>query len=274
MVKISNGKCAHNLKNSGKTCFSKESLIKIANAYNKKYPDKKISTSCSKIKLWNNIRDALNDVCNEETCWPEQDFIKNLNNDDINYFTHKPKMPDTWKKNKHTWLNTHDIFYVMKQFEKNYNDFVFFGPVPSDCPVSFQCELSSIDPINLHNNKKISKIGIVYNLDKHNEPGSHWTAVLINTPENEINYYDSYGEKPTELIYKFMKKMGDKFKKNNRSVHLIYNDKRHQYGGSECGIYSMYFLLQRLEGQSMNDIYKKKIKDSYMNKLRDVLYLK
>ena len=71
-----------------------------------------------------------------------------------------------------------------------------------------------------------------------------------------------------------MKNIGKKFNENNKDVKLIFNDKRHQYGGSECGIYSMYFLLQRLEGQTMYDISKKKIKDSYMNKLRNILYIK
>ena len=63
-----------------------------------------------------------------------------------------------------------------------------------------------------------------------------------------------------------MKKIG------NKQYKLIYNDKRHQYGGSECGMYSMYFILQRLENISMKRISQKKISDSNMNKLRDILY--
>ena len=59
----------------------------------------------------------------------------------------------------------------------------------------------------------------------------------------EIDYFDSYGDKPTWLIQKFMEKMGKKFLKHNREPHLIYNDKRKQYGNSECGMYSMYFLI-------------------------------
>ena len=61
-------------------------------------------------------------------------------------------------------------------------------------------------------------------------------------------------------------------KTGNNEYKLIYNDKRHQYGGSECGVYSMYFLLQRLENISMKQISKKNISDEKMNKLRNILY--
>ena len=55
----------------------------------------------------------------------------------------------------------------------------------------------------------------------------------------------------------------------NQQYKLIYNDKRHQYGGSEWNV-SMYFILQRLENISMK--ISQKISDEHMNKLRDILY--
>ena len=73
----------------------------------------------------------------------------------------------------------------------------------------------------------------------------------MNIDDKTIDYYDSYGTKPPKLIYEFMKKLG------NQQYKLIYNDKRHQYGGSECGMYSMYFILQRLENISMKKFQKK-----------------
>ena len=115
---------------------------------------------------------------------------------EINYYTFKPEYPISWKKDKNTWLNSHDIYYIMKQYEKKFDDFLFLGPVPSDCPVSINVvSLSNIN-FNKLKSKNINKLGIIYNLDKHNEPGSHWTAIYIDILKNSINYYDSYGERP------------------------------------------------------------------------------
>ena len=43
------------------------------------------------------------------------------------------------------------------------------------------CEFSLKD--TMQNNK--TKIGIIFNLDKHNKPGSHWVAMFINTKKEK-----------------------------------------------------------------------------------------
>ena len=74
--------------------------------------------------------------------------------------------------------------------------------------------------------------------------------IYIDILKNSIKYYDSYGERPPKIIYKFMTKLADKLENRNKNDSiLIYNDKRHQYGGSECGIYSIYFILQCINGR-------------------------
>ena len=259
-----------------KTCYSKESLVKIAKIWNRDHIGKleiKVEGE-SKKKIWNQIQKNLNMVCKKnEFCWKKQDFIKKLKDIDIEMYTFKPNYPKSWLKNENTWLNTYDIYYVMKQYEKANNDFVFLGPIPSDCPTKIQCELSKLDLINMKK-KKIYKIGIIYNLDTSNQSGSHWTAIYIDNKNNEINYYDSYGTVSTPLITKFIQGLSEQYSKNNIKPTIIYNDKRHQYGHSECGMYSMNFILERLHGTTMYDITEMKIPDSEMTHLRKLLYNK
>lgn len=181
--------------------------------------------------------------------------------------------PQTWKKNKHTWLNTYDILKVMKQYENKYNDFKFMGVVPSDCPTKIHCELSNINIQKMKKNN-IHYIGLIYNLDTSDGPGNHWVAMFIDNKNNEINYYDSYGSMPIKLIKDFINQLEMNYKKNKYKPIVIYNDKRHQYGGSECGMYSMNFILERLNGVNMYQISQRNIKDEDMNKLRELLYSK
>lgn len=261
--------------NKFKSCYSKQSLIKIVNAWNKENKKEKqivIKSNTSKKKIWDSIQEKLNSACKkDEYCWKKQEFIKRLKDVDIELYSFKPNYPKQWITNKYTWLNTYDIYYVLKQYEKMYDDFAFLGPVPADCPTSINCELSKLDLMGMKKNK-INKIGIVYNLDVSSGPGSHWTGLFIDNKNNEINYYDSYGSKPTPLIDKFIQKISEEYLKNNIQPTIIYNDKRHQYGGSECGVYSMNFILERIHGTTMYQISNMEIPDEKMNYLRKLLY--
>jgi hypothetical protein len=96
----------------------------------------------------------------------------------------------------------------------------------------------------------------------------------INFKNNEIDYYDSYGSLPSPLIHKFIQKMVEQYKTINTIPIVIYNDKRHQYKTSECGMFSMNFILERINGKTMYDFHVKKIKDDDMLYLRNILYNK
>ena len=74
----------------------------------------------------------------------------------------------------------------MKQYEKTYKCFDFIGPSPIDYDkhVSYgECVWEELCEFSL--NKQIkegkTKIGIIFNLDPHHKPGSHWVAMFINT---------------------------------------------------------------------------------------------
>jgi hypothetical protein len=265
--------CKKNLNNNKKfkSCYSKNSLLKIAKSWNLSNTNK-IKIINNREHLWKEIQHNLKMKCNNnELCWKKQDFIKKLKDVEIELYTFKPKYPKEWFLNKYTWLNTYDIYYVMKQYEKLYTDFKFIGPIPSDCPVDIHCELSNFDVHKLKKNG-IYKIGIIYNLDKSYQGGSHWVALYIDNKNNEINYYDSYGSLSTPLISKFIKNIYNQYIKKNIVPIIIYNDKRHQWKNSECGVYSMNFILERINGKTMYDISTTSIPDEKMNNLRKLLY--
>jgi len=273
---ISPNHCSINNKNNSSkttiTCYSKESLQLMANKLNETNEKKIKVKNKSKKAIWNDIQESFQNRCNKkEACWKNQKEIRELKNNTIQKYTFKPDVPIDWKKNKYTWLNTYDIYNVMNQYEKAHKDFKFLGAIPSDCPVSINCELSNLDLIALKK-KKIHKIGIIYNLDVSTGPGTHWVAIYIDNVNNEINYYDSTSSQPPKLIHQFINKIYNKYKEHNYQPMVIYNDKKHQYGGSECGMYSINFLLERIYGNSMYNISKRNITDRQMNNLRNKLF--
>lgn len=262
--------CAPNKNRDKKdhTCYSKEQLIKIAQALNKKKKSK-INTSKTKNEIWEQIRQELFDECLYEWCWLDNKHVKELNDKDLRENVFKPSMPGEWMRNRYTWLNTTDISKVMRQYEKLYEDFRFFGPVPVDCPRDIYCELTDIDLVKLRR-RGVNYVGVIYNLDRHDQGGSHWVAVFVNMVDRVVSYYDSTGSPPPDYIRYFMGKMERGMGEGR--VEVNWNRKRHQYGGSECGVYSMNFLVESLKGKKMSDFQKKKIDDFSVNILRNYFY--
>ena len=255
------------------TCYTVKGLHKIKNIWNKKHPDNKITSNDPK-KIWNNLRYAFNNTCDKESCWLKHKCIKEDIDLETKEYTFTPSAPKEWKKKPNEWLTSIDILEVMKQYEKTYKCFEFLGPSPIDYDTHKmygECVWEELCEFNLgkaiKNGKK--KIGIIFNLDKHTQPGSHWVALFINTKKNKIYYMDSYGEDIPKKINEFSEKViKQAVSQKLGNYELIESDIRHQYGDSECGMYSLYFIIKMLKGMSFKTFTKTRIKDSEMKKMR------
>ena len=263
--------CSPSSKQSAFTCFDLASLKKIATAYNNEKATSpsdmiKIKNS-TKQQLWDDIMKKMHSICfNNEWCWIEQSFVKKLNDPIINEKTFRPPGPQ-----KFEWLKTNEINEVLKQYEDLYPHFAFYGPFPIDFQ-QLNVELNNIDLAKMYKNGKTC-IGVVYNLDPHDKPGSHWVALFMDLNEMTISYYDSYGEQYPTQIQTFISKMNQKAQESlGRSFHIKFNTNQHQYGGSECGIFSIYFILRRLQGDSMETIMNNTPSDKDINKFRKVFF--
>lgn len=273
-------KCSPANKDNNFSCFNKKQLIKILN-HAEKYYNKKLNFSEKNTleQLWNKLNDLFKEQCNTEWCWLKTDVIRLLNDKSINKETFRPRMPKKWYTHPREWLTTLDIEYVMKQYQDKHNDFIFIGPVPIDFDFELspgQCVINELCKINIKqlNNKGINKLGVVFNLDKHNEPGSHWVALYANIMEGGIYYYDSYGIEPPDEVTELMNRLQDQTKEYNNKVDKRHNNIRHQHKNSECGVYSMNFIIELLNGKTFDEITQNAVSDDEMQKNRDKYYVR
>jgi len=262
-------KCAPVFDNN-KICYTINQLKCIIKAYNKHHVDK-IKIGKNKKDLYESLLKKFSEECSDGSCILDKSFINNNTKLKLKK-NFKPIMPDNWKNNLDEWLSTLDINDVMEQYEDKYPNFKFMGAVPIDCPTGYLCSLSNLNLNNLKKNK-IYIIGIVFNLDTHDQPGSHWVATLIDSRKNQLMYYDSNGIPPPNKVMPFLKKILRNLGKMNKSNAKIFkNNTRHQNGNSECGMFSMNFIIKYLNGLSYDKIIKSYPTDKEMNQLRKVLY--
>lgn len=77
---------------------------------------------------------------------------------------------------------------------------------------------------------------------------SHWVALYVapasHAAGRQFEYFDSYGSPPDEFVCNQIAKV------TNRSI--ITNTMRHQYDDYLCGVYCVFYIMQRIEGLDAN----------------------
>ena len=278
-------KCAPGKKYTEGSCFTIDNLKKIAEEYNNNHTDKVTINNNKKYLLRElNNRFQRQYECNndDQICWASSKLVKGIKDRDINY-TFRPKGPTK----QFEWLSTRDIDSVMKQYEYNNKDFKFLGAMPSDFDELPIYGTTDLDFSNLE--RSTPQIGAVINLDTHDQSGSHWVGFYANLKTNTIYYFDSFAKKPQKrinmfirrlLCYMYNKKHNTSFnvpefmKKyhSSRDYDVRYNKIQHQFKNSECGVYSMNFIIRLLGGETFDKIVNNITNDDKMNSCRKTYF--
>jgi hypothetical protein len=299
-------KCAPSKKYNNGSCFTIDSLKKIAESYNQRN-NNKIDPNLPKDKLVEELETKLSNKCSDQTCWLRLDFVKQLDNEDIESNTFRPKGPSK----KYEWLSTTHINEVVEQYQSIHKDFLFLGAVPYDFD---DLPILGISDLNFDQLEKEGKhkIGIVFNLDEHYKEGSHWVALFSDLDNNQIYFFDSLGRKPLKRIRKFINritkylynkkynqklpindvvdkirnikslpknKMDELIKSNKYLKNLLgggfdirFNNIQHQFENSECGVYSINFIIRLVSGETFDSVINDITKDEEMNFNRKVYF--
>jgi hypothetical protein len=271
--------CSPENKDNNYTCYSNDDLFKLKQFWNKRYPDSKIKTN-SPNEIWIHLKNIYTNSCNKESCWINKLITNNkLKNELLDSFA--PEAPEEWKKNPNEWLSSIDILKVMKQYEKKYKCFEFMGPSPIDydyhklygeCVWEELCHFSLDEQIK----KGKTKIGIIFNTDPHFKGGKHWISLFINIKKKQIFFFDSAGDPIPNQIKKFVDMVIEQGHHIEPRINFIFDQNypvEHQYGNTECGVYSLFFIVHMLEDKITGHYLKTHIlKDEYIEKFRKVYF--
>lgn len=197
----------------------------------------------------------------------------------------RPAAPKSWQEPGNSqWLSSDDIESVMRQYELSTPDFRFVGVTPinfDDRPLVLggRCvspAMCALDIAKIVENGRITHLGVVLNMDKHDSGGSHWVSVYIGLDAAALNYgvyyYDSIASPPGRHVSAWMRGIA-KIATGRRKFAVVHNKVRRQYGQTECGIFAMMFLIHCMQRKSsFQDICQKLGRDDAMKPLRSVLF--
>ena len=280
------------------SCLTPQVLVSIKNEYNNNHPSALI-TSKNPNEIWSILKDRLRQEkkCKNERCWLSEIRDKTLQKE-LQEKVFAPDQPIEWKNNPDEWLSNFDIFNVVWQYQEKYPEFKFMGPTTIDFDTRLpekngQCVENELCNFNLKKDisEGIKHFGCVFNLDKHWQSGSHWVSIYIDIPEEIIFFFDSAGASNTpkeiDVLVERLKTQGQKLTPPVKFEYFSNTRNQHQKGNTECGMYSIFFLITMLTGKtpfyknkvlSMDErielFLKKKIPDEVVFDYRDLYFNK
>jgi hypothetical protein len=252
--------------------MDEKEIERLRLVYNKKNPKNTIAENADINKVWETLKKRFKNECDGEsgTC-----VLSGLLS-----ASHNP----LWQTDPEHWMTSDDIENVEKEYGKIFANYYFVGTFPIDFDKTDgrvkkmrKCLISSLCSLRLSELAQQGKtqIGIVFNTDVDSGPGKHWIALFCDiSPELEhprITYFDSYAERPEKEIQVLMrrwKKEWDSGAHAKAKMQMTYNNTRHQYKDSECGMYCLYFHWACLNELPMDE----RIPDDVVYGFRGVLF--
>ena len=265
------------------TCYDNDTLHKLRDGWNARHPDARIETNDPK-EIWTAMKQRFGKMCRNEACWMKQlmgpnSVLGSLSSED----TFAPEAPKSWVRDPDEWLSSEEIENVMKQYEDKFPAFEFLGPSPSDygapkmagvCVWEELCNFS----LKKYVDAGTHKIGVIFNTDPHTEDGAHWVSLFINIDprsdshkaNNYIFFFDSTGDRPQKEIRKFIETVAQQGRALGIRFKQFVNRKQHQKRNTECGMYSLFMIVNLIEGTRTPEEFMQgdRIPDGHMLEFR------
>lgn len=251
LVKVVQGECAPNVTTLAPgVCSDRESLDQLRTAL------KIMATQPQAI-----VAEAEKKTgCSSESCALKKAGVKV----DERF---RPEGP--WKST--TWLSNQDIDDVLDQYAKKFPEFKHVEFQMRDFE-SQGGELARVPWCDVA--KQYTSLGCVINTDLSSGSGEHWTPIFVDFPGGTVEYFDSAGQEPHKEFSSFIIKVAHTLSQctGRKFRDVCLTNVEHQKENTECGVYSLYYILSRLHRVGYKAFEFKRVPDDMMVLFRQSIF--
>ena len=247
--------CApHTKKLADNVCSTKESLDALKSWLK--------SSSSRPEKIIEEAKKATG--CDSESCLYKAVDVLNDKDLDTRF---NPKGP--WNSTR--WLSNTDIDDVLDLYNKKFPRFKHVEFQMRD----FATHGGSLARVNWKDvSQRYDCLGCILNTDVTGGRGEHWTALFIDYKKGTVEYFDSAGQTPhrefSEFVINTAHQLSQITGKKFRDV--LVTKIEHQKENTECGVYSLYYILSRLHGVEYRAFEFRRVPDDMMVEFRKFLF--
>jgi hypothetical protein len=237
----------------------------------------------------------------DEVCWVSSPFMQSPAARGVSTAAKRkfrPAQPPSWRKNPKEWLSNEDIEAVMRQYEAaSRGRMRFVGVFPIDfakrvegssnsgaCVSPEVCGLDVAEEIR----RGRKHLTFVFNTDPHHKSGQHWISMYVGLDPRSrrsfgVHFYDSVAKPPPQQVKDLMRRLASEIEAAlsaslGKGVPINHNKVRRQYQNTECGIFSMLFLLRMMAAErhrtSFQDVCASMGNDKQVHMYRERLFVR
>jgi hypothetical protein len=275
VIEDGKGECALDIP--GNVCSTKETVM----AMKKHLQKKNVNTTMLKT-----AKDIVDMVKNDLNCNTEECILKNPSfvKEEIRSIVNESL--DRIKPNSTRLLNNENIDNVLKKLTKQHTCFYHMDFQMID----FAGEKDYSGEWVIKKNRKISPtylgkidmtkdvitkgyktFGVVMNTDVRTGGGIHWFSLFCDfrTTPYTVEYFNSSGNKPVKQIQDWLIKTEENLKSAGHNTNVVVlSGLSHQKSETECGLYSLYYIWNRIKDVPAENFQQKKVPDSMMYAFR------
>jgi hypothetical protein len=264
---------------NGKTCMNKDATATLNKIIGN-------DSSLSDELIVNEIKKKTG--CDNELCILKNSSV-NLSNEQrkINLLRIKPMGPS----NSTTLMNNNNIDSILHRLTQlyphlyhiNFQMIDFAGEkdsageyVQKNNYIISPTHLGTIDIVNDCILKKYTNMCVVLNTHTRDKRGEHWFCIFCDfrTSPFSIEYFNSTGNKPVHQVQDWINKAHTQISNSGYKVEKkILTGMQHQQKNTECGVYSIYYIYNRLKGIPIDNFQIKRITDESMVAFRKMLFI-
>jgi len=214
--------------------------------------------------------------CDSETCILNQYDVKRYVDPNMIERALKENFKPIGPRMNKDWLSNFNIDEVLRQIQKKYKDKHFFHvPYQMRDFEKTNSELANLDWESKYK-RGYRTFGTVMNTDYSDGNGIHWFAIFGDFLDDNkcytIEYFNSSGELPLPEVSSWMKRFKHSLNLDKPVKDIVVTRIENQKSTSECGLYSLYYIISRLDGIPMEWFKKNRVKDSTMYTFRQYLF--
>ncbi len=202
--------------------------------------------------------------CDSESCLYKK--IQVLNKDDLG---DRFAAQGPW--NSTTWLSNDHIDQVLEQWRIKFPKF-YHVPFQMRDFAKTGGELTRVNWREVAG--EYTSLGCILNTDTSRGTGEHWVAFYVDFVNRTVEYFDSAGHKPHPEFSSFVVDTAHRLSEvtGKRYTDQLVTRVEHQQGNTECGVYSLYYIISRLNGVPYKAFEYGKIDDNMMVEFRKLLF--
>ncbi len=214
--------------------------------------------------------------CDDEICILKNNEVKKYVGADLIEKILKENFKPIGPKCSREWLSNFNIDDIQDQMKKKYDNRKFYHiPFQMRDFEKTGSELAVFDWPSKYR-EGFRTFGTVMNTDYSSGKGIHWFALFGDFSDNldvfTIEYFNSSGELPIPEVNVWMKKFKHSLNFQKPVKDVITSRIVHQKSSTECGLYSLYYIISRLHGVPWEWFGKNRVKDKVMYEFREYLF--